>query len=131
VKPSLGEIAPSPSCERVIGTFHDGRVPAKRPIVIPPAPGLRAFALSDREIRVEWSFRTLPEDCRPAAVRLSVIANDDVRATPTNKEVEVDSTAGATEITYPDFLPPPDVAMASAYTRNGRRSRTVRVLISD
>jgi hypothetical protein len=113
-----------------MATFHDGRVPARQPIVVPPAPGLRAVALSDREIRIEWSFRNLPEECRPAAVRLSVVANDDVGATPTNTEVEVDGLAGVTEVTYPDFLPPPDVAMASAFMGDGRRSRTVRVLIS-
>jgi hypothetical protein len=130
VKPSRREIDPSPSCERIIATFHDGRVPAKQPIVVPPAPGLRAVAVSDREVRLEWSFRSLPDACRPAGVLLSVIANDDSGATPTNKEVEVATTTGAIEIAYPDFLPPPDVAMASAYMPDGRRSRTVRVLIS-
>jgi hypothetical protein len=81
-------------------------------------------------VRVEWSFRTLPQACRPTAVLLSVIANDDVRATPTNREVLVAERTGATQISYPDFLAPPDVAMASALMQDGRRSRTVRVLIS-
>jgi hypothetical protein len=129
VKPSRHEVAPSPTCERVMATFHDGRAPAKRPLVVPPAPGLRARAISDREVRLEWSFRTLPQACRPAAVLLSVIANDDVRATPTNRQVLVAERMGATRISYPDFLAPPDVAMASALMRDGRRSRTVRVLI--
>jgi hypothetical protein len=130
VKPSRREIDPSPTCERIIATSHDPEAPAKQTIVVPPAPGLRAVAVTDREVRLEWSFRSLPQACRPEGVLLSVIANDDIRATPTNKEVEVATTTGGIEIAYPDFLSPPDVAMASAYMSDRRRSRTVRVLIS-
>jgi hypothetical protein len=130
VKPSAHTAVPSQACERVMATFHDGRRPFRRPIVIPPRPGLRAVAVSQREVEVEWSFRSLPEACRPAAVVVSVIANDDVRATPTNREVAVTARTGTTRIAYPDFLSAPDVAMASAVMRNGRSSRTARVLIS-
>jgi hypothetical protein len=125
--PSSYESDPSPTCEREIATFHDGSQPARRPIVIPPAPGLRATAVTEHTTRLEWSFRDLPDDCRPVELRVSVVATG--RSTPTNQDVKVTTAAGTTEITYPEFLPAPDVALASAYSREGRRSRTVSVLI--
>ena len=128
VKPGAYIATPSPTCERAVATVH-GPVPAKREIVIPPAPGLRATAVSKRTVRLEWSFRGLPGDCRPEAVLLSIVANDDWRATPTNRQLRVDGSSGTATITYPDFLAPPDVALASAYMADGRRSRTARVLI--
>jgi hypothetical protein len=121
------ETDPSPTCERAIATFHDGSQPTKRPIVIPPAPGLRATAVTEHTTRLEWSFRDLPDDCRPVVLRVSVVATG--RSTPTNQDIKVTTAAGTTEITYPEFLPAPDVALASAYSREGRRSRTVSVLI--
>jgi hypothetical protein len=127
IDPSSYETVASPTCERAIATFHDGSQPTKRPIVIPPAPGLRATAVTEHTTRLEWSFRDLPDDCRPVVLRVSVVATG--RSTPTNQEIKVTTTTGTTEITYPDFLPAPDVALASAYSRKGRRSRTVSVLI--
>jgi hypothetical protein len=130
VPPTEHEVTPSPTCERMMATFHDGSTPTRRPIVVPPEPGLRAVALTKRKVRLEWSFQSLPDDCRPTRVALSVVANSDADATPTTVDAEVNGKQGTKEITYPDFLPPPDVALASAYTREGYRSRTVSVLIS-
>ncbi|MDQ3857908.1 MAG: hypothetical protein M3327_05595 [Actinomycetota bacterium] len=113
----------------MVATFHDGSQPARRPVVIPPAPGLQAAAITKRTTRLEWSFRDLPADCRPVAVLVSVRNGSDASATPTTKQAGVDDAKASTEITYPDFLPPPDVAIASAYSRQGRSSRTVSVLI--
>lgn len=128
--PAVYEVAPSPSCERVLATFHDGSNPARRPIVVPPAPGLRAQAISERTVRIEWWFESLPEDCRPQFLLLSIRAGKDVGATPTTKQFPATGPRGSAEITYPDFLPPPDIALASALTDQGRRSRTVTVLVS-
>lgn len=127
--PTVYETDPSPTCERALATFHDGSQPARRPIVIPPAPGLRAVAVTEHTTRVEWWFRDLPADCRPVAILVAVRNGTDPRATPTTKQVEVQGVTGSTEITYPDFLPPPDVANASAYSREGHSSRTMTVLI--
>jgi hypothetical protein len=112
-----------------MATFHDGSRPTRRPIVVPPAPGLRANAVTEHRTRLEWSFRDLPDACRPTAIRLSVVAGRHPGATPTSQEVAIRAVTGSTEVTYPDFLPAPDVARASAYSRDGHRSRTVSVLI--
>jgi hypothetical protein len=125
--PTRYEADPSPSCEREVATFHDGSQPTRRPIVIPPAPGLRATAVTEHTTRLEWSFRDLPDDCRPIELLVSVVASG--RSTPTNRRVKVSTVAGTKEVTYPDFLPAPDVALASAYSREGHRSRTASVLI--
>jgi hypothetical protein len=127
--PETYETEPSASCERQIATFHDGSRPTRRPIVVPPVPGLRAFAVTKHRTRLEWSFRDLPDDCRPAEIHLSVVAGRHPGATPTTERVAMSAVTGSREITYPDFLPPPDVAHASAYSRDGHRSRTVSVLI--
>jgi hypothetical protein len=125
--PSNYETVASPTCERAIATFHDGSQPTKRPIVIPPAPGLRATAVTEHTTRLEWSFHDLPDDCRPVELLLSVVA--DGRSPPTTERFEISEVAGSAELTYPDFLAAPDVALASAYSRQGPRSRTVSVLI--
>jgi hypothetical protein len=131
VKPQEYEVAASASCERTVATFHDGREPAQDTIVIPPAPGLRAEAISERTVRVSWWFERLPDDCRPAIILIAVIANDATDALPWMEEVSVTAPEGTALPTYPEFAPaPPDVATASAYTADGLRSRTVRVLIS-
>jgi hypothetical protein len=127
--PTTYEVDPSRTCERALATFHDGRKPARRPIVIPPAPGLRAVAVTKRRTRVEWSFGDLPKDCRPVAILVAVRNGTDPRATPTTRELRVRGAAGSAEITYPEFLPAPDVAIASAISREELRSRTVSVLI--
>jgi hypothetical protein len=126
--PTVYETDPSPTCERQLATFHDGSRPTRRPVVIPPRVGLQALAITKRTTRLEWSFRALPADCRPVTVLVSVRNGSDPRATPTTKQVPVHGLTGSTDISYPEFLPPPDVAIASAYTLGGRRSRTVSVL---
>ncbi len=123
------ETDPSPTCERALATYHDGSKPTRRAIVIPPAPGLRSVALTERTTRVDWSFRALPADCRPVAIVVSVHSTTHPRATPTTERVDVDGVSGSTRITYPEFLPPPDVAAASVYSAAGGRSRTVSVRI--
>ena len=60
---------------------------------------------------------------------VSVVANDAPGATPTTVKVPFTGQTGATTLEYPEFLPPPDVALASALTALGRRSRTAKVLI--
>ncbi len=127
--PTVYESEPSASCERELATFHDGSRPARRPIVVPPMPGLRAIAVSRRTTRVEWAFRDLPADCRPAAIIIAVRNGTDPSATPSTKQVEVHGVEGHAEIAYPDFLPIPTVAMVSSFTVTGRRSRTASVLI--
>jgi hypothetical protein len=127
--PTSYAVSPSPTCEREIATFHDGSQPTRRPVVIPPAPGLRARALTKRTTRLEWSFRGLPDHCRPVQILLSVVAGRDTRATPTTVAVPIHGLAGSHEITYAELLPRPDVARASAFSRDGHRSRTVSVLI--
>jgi hypothetical protein len=126
VKPSEHETDPSPSCERQ---------PFKSPyggglVVVPPRPGLTAKALAERTIRLSWQFEAVPEDCRPSSMRISIVANDARGATPTTESVPYTGRTGAATLTYPDFLPPPDVALASATMANGRSSRTAKVLIS-
>jgi hypothetical protein len=124
--PTVYETDPSPTCERELVSYPDGI----RPVAVPPAPGLRAVAVTTRTTRIEWSFQDLPEDCRPVEILLSVVAGTDPRATPTTERgVEITGVTGSREVTYPEFLPPPDVARASAYSREGFRSRVVSVLI--
>lgn len=120
--PTITEAEPSPTCERA-------QVAGGGTIVIPPAPGLKADAVSERTIRLEWSFDELPDDCRPVRLNVAVNADGSPRATPTVEEVEVNGTDGSVELTYPDFLPPPDVARAASYSEGGPSSRTTRVLI--
>jgi hypothetical protein len=130
VRPSDYEAVPSRTCERMMATFHDGSTPTKRPIVVPPRPGLRATAISVRDVELAWSFHDLPSHCRPTQLLVAVVASGDAGATPTNNMIDVEAESGTTRVTYPDFLPPPDVAMAAAYSREGHRSRVAKVLIS-
>jgi hypothetical protein len=129
-KPSAYSVAPGKSCRRVGSVVHGGPENGKRvTILAPPRPGLRARALSARRIRLQWTFASLPRACRPLYLLGSVIANDFDRATPTNRQLKLAGTSGSLEITYPDVLPPPDVARASSYTAKGLRSSLARVLI--
>ena len=121
--PTITEAEPSPTCERMA-------VSGGGMVVVPPRPGLEATAVSARVTRLEWSFDELPEDCRPVMLLLAVNADSSPRATPTVEEVEVDgASSGSLELTYADFLPPPDVARAAVYSEQGVSSRTTRVLI--
>lgn len=76
---------------------------------------------------VEWKSQLY--DCRPVQLALAVVQHGDVRATPTVTRVDVTGLSGTLELTYPDFLPAPTVAHASAYAEDGHRSRTVSILI--
>ena len=120
------EAAPGRACERATATYHDGSRPTKRTIAIPPPPGLRAVAITEHTTRLEWSFADLPSRCRPVAVLLSVRSTTDP---PTTEHRRVHGQAGRAEITYPEFLPAPELALASAFSEQGHRSRTVTVPI--
>jgi hypothetical protein len=125
VKPTEYETEPSPSCERrPYKSASGGGL-----IVVPPRPGLAARAVSARTVEVSWSFEDVPMDCRPASMLVAIVANDAPGATPTTVTVPFTGRTGATTIDYPDFLPPPDVALASALMARGERSRTAKVLI--
>jgi hypothetical protein len=125
VKPTKHETEPSPSCERQPYKSASGG----GLIVVPPRPGLTAQAQSERTIRLSWRFEAVPGDCRPVSMLVSIVANDAQGATPTTVRAPYTGREGAVTVTYPDFLPPPDVALASAAMANGRRSRTAKVLI--
>ena len=60
---------------------------------------------------------------------VSIVANDATRATPTTVTVPFTGQTGTTTLEYPEFLPPPDVALVGAMTAAGHRSRTAKVLI--
>lgn len=125
LKPTEYEARPSASCERqpYRSTSGDGL------LVVPPRPGLAATAVSARTVELSWRFDEVPSDCRPAGLLVSVVANDAPGATPTTVSVPYAGTTGSATLEDPDFLPPPDVALATAVTEEGARSRTARVLI--
>jgi hypothetical protein len=125
-KPAQTEVRPSATCERIAFPSPSGEDVVN---VVPPAPGLSARAVSGREIDVSWSFQELPDTCRPSQLLVSIVANEAALATPTNATVDVTEPGGTVRLVYPDFLPEPDVALASALGDDGRKSRTVRVLI--
>ena len=122
LKPKILVAEPSQTCERrsLKGS------PTQDFLVVPPRPGLKARAISERTIELTWWFEEVPDDCRPATMLLSIVANDAPGATPTTVPAAFTGANGAARITYPDFLPPPDVALASAVTLTGRRSGTAR-----
>jgi hypothetical protein len=125
VKPTEHEAEPSRSCERQPYKSASGG----GLIVVPPRPGLTARAVSKRSIEVSWRFAEVPRDCRPVSMLVSIVANDDTGATPTTVTVPYTGQTGTTMLEYPEFLPPPDVALASAVMSRGERSRTAKVLI--
>jgi len=127
VKPTAYVSAPSRSCEWVGYASRPGS-----PVHIslsPPAPGLRASAATKSSVVLTFWFRTLPKACRPVSLLVSIAANDDARAMPVTETVALRGKSGSAKLTYPSFLPPPDVAIASALTKAGARSRVVKVLI--
>ena len=98
-------------------------------MIAPPRPGLSAKAVSARSVEVSWWFEEVPDDCRPVSVLVSIVANDAPSATPTTVTVPYSGKNGTTTVDYPEFLPPPDVALTSSVMARGQRSRTARVLI--
>jgi hypothetical protein len=125
VRPTEYGTEPSPSCERqpYKSTSGDGL------IIVPPRPGLTARAVSARSVEVEWWFEEVPTDCHPSSMLVSILANDAAGATPTTVTVPFTGQTGSTTLEYPEFLPPPDVALISAMMAGGQRSRTAKVLI--
>ena len=126
--PRVYAVAPSASCEWVCYR-SDPKRPAGQAFLSPPAPGLRAEAISKRTIRLKYTFGSLPRDCRPKFVTLGIFASHTDTATPHVEQFPIHAMSGKATLTYPDFLPPPDVALASADVGNGISSRTVKVLI--
>ena len=125
VKPTQYETEPSPSCERrPYKSASGGGL-----MIVPPRPGLSAKAVSERSVEVSWRFEDVPDDCRPVSVLVSVVANDAPTATPTTVTVPYSGETGTATVDYPEFLPPPDVALGSTVMVRGQRSRTARVLI--
>jgi hypothetical protein len=125
---SAGRVPPGAGCGSVTATFHDGSKPTRRPVVVPPAPGLEAQRVSPHVVRLKWSFRSLPAKCRPVKVLLSVV--NEPPYTPWTERVPVRAKAGTHTIKLPDFIPPADYALASAEGSRGERSEVVRVRIS-
>jgi hypothetical protein len=127
-KPAKYSVPPERTCHTELATFHDGSKPARRPVVVPPAPGLRATALTSHMVRLEWSLAAVPAKCKPAQLLLSIVnyrhAQPFTVTIPTRSRLR-----GNTRITYPAFAPRPDVALASSLFTNGLRSRVVSVLI--
>jgi hypothetical protein len=125
VKPTEYETEPSPSCERQPYKSASGG----DLMIVPPRPGLSAKAVSERSVEVSWRFEEVPDDCRPVSVLVSIVANDAPSATPTTVTVPYSGETGTTTVDYPEFLPPPDVALGSTVMARGQRSRTAKVLI--
>ena len=112
----------------MIATFHDGSLPTKRPILVPPSPGLEAHAISAHVVEFKWSFRSLPAKCRPASILLSVLNQSPY--TPTTQQVRVRATRGTHRIRVADFIPMGREAAASALGTRGQRSKVVHVPIA-
>lgn len=128
VLPRVYSTRPAASCEWV--AYRPARnKPAPRASLSPPAPGLKAVALSKRTVRIEYSFRTLPSDCRPSSVTVGVIAGHSALATPSVEHFPIHGLTGTGTVTSSPYYPPPDVATATADMSNGLASRPVKVLI--
>ena len=123
-----GAAPASTGCTTVMVTYHDGRVPARRPALAPPAPRVRATAPSRHTVRFTWSFSSLPARCRPAGVLLSVV--NPKPYTPSTEFVAVRAKSGTYVMELPEFIPPASEGLASAVMRSGRRSKTVRFPIA-
>ena len=126
-KPEEYEIRPSSTCERQPYKSASGG----GLVVVPPRPGLSAKSVSAKTVEVSWWFNSVPPDCRPAGLLLSIVANDAPHAAPLTVTVPFTGEKGVGTVRYPDSLPPPDVALASAVMADGRSSRTAKVLIRD
>jgi hypothetical protein len=129
VKPTKYVSAPSKSCEWVGYASGPGR-PAHA-VLSPPTPGLRATAISKRTVVLKFWFVSLPKACHPVSVLVSITANDAPGAMPLTETVALKGKLrGSAVLTYESpRLPPPDVALASALTKIGGRSRVARVLV--
>lgn len=129
--PKTRQVEPSASCQRAWVSVPDGDGWTKKAVLVPPTPGLRAVAVDSHTARVTWWFHDVPDQCKPIVIRVSIVAGTDPRATPLTKEIEINGAGGSVDLTYPDFLKPPDVAIASTLFNGGLKSPDARVLISD
>jgi hypothetical protein len=125
---SRGGAAPGSGCGTAIATFHDGSTPTKRPILVPPSPGLSARAVAAHVVEFKWSFRSLPAKCRPVWIALSVLNASPY--TPTTAYVRVRATSGTHKVKVADFIPMAREAAASAVGARNEHSKLVRVRIT-
>jgi hypothetical protein len=123
-RPKATEIRPGKSCVQV-------RTSARRRVVVPPHPGLRAERSGPTEVTVRYRFPALPPRCRPVALLITLDVNDDGRPGTTSRFQA--RREGVITVGVPTWLrdPPPDVARMSAFSRDGLRSDTGSVLIVD
>jgi hypothetical protein len=123
-RPTVYRVAPKMSCQRITVYTANG----KRIALAPPSPGLTAKALSPRRIRLHWWFTKLPEACRPMALALGIEAYK--RGLPVVVHTPRRGLSGYRVLRYYDFYKPPDVALASSYTRpDGLRSTVGMILV--
>jgi hypothetical protein len=119
-------LLPERRCERITVYTNQG----KKTALAPPAPGLTAVAVSPRRVRVLWRFSVLPRACKPDEVAVGIVRKNDDFATPRVLTVKVTRKSGTVVIHYPNFLPRPNEAFASAYGAAPLRYRSRTRLIS-
>ena len=74
-KPSVFAVAPKTGCASVLAYVHypPGKTgPARKRVLVPAAPGLKAVAVSKKAVRLDWSLRRAPSTCRAAGLTLSI-----------------------------------------------------------
>ena len=126
--PEVGQGAASQPCDKR-AIYVRGTTPSREWVDFPPPPTISARRVASRRVSIRWTMPSAPARCRPVHLLLSVVASG-TTAAPTNLSLARAARRGKRMIAYPDFLAPPNTALASAYTADGRRSRTVRVAIS-
>jgi hypothetical protein len=126
-RPTVYSVAPGRTCDLVEVYGRSGKTLEDAP----PTPGLRAIALAPRRVRIYWSFSVEPSQCRPQVLVVGIVAYGNTRATPNVVPIRsLHGSSGSIVLTYPSFLPRPDVALASAYgPPPGLSSHTVKILI--
>jgi hypothetical protein len=130
-KPTTYRVDPEPSCNSEIARVHypPGKSgPRRRRIVVPGRPGLTAVAVSGRTIRINWTVARVGLRCRSAYLLLSVGHYQSWLPITVSVQTRGRLT-GSKRVTVPAFGPAPDIAIASALTARGGRSRIAGVLI--
>lgn len=94
----------------------------------PPAPDVSVRAVGAETVRFDWRFRRLPARCRPASLALTVLPAES-RSTPWTDFVAVRGVTGRHLLRLSTNYPRSNEALASAFTRDGRRSPVVRAAI--
>jgi hypothetical protein len=134
-KPTSYRVQPERACHQELATVHyppGESGPARKRILVPGAPGLTATAVSSLVTRVDWTLAPVPAKCRAALLLLSAGHYSKRGSTWLPLTIRVPTRGalkGSTRITSSSSVPPPDVALASAETASGRRSRVAAVLI--